>query len=90
VDENTPVEGASMQPGDSLCQPIIVERQRRKAEDARVRAQLRATLRWSRTTGIAVLAMVAFASLEYLGIIHQQPAPVWARAVFDGIAFALK
>lgn len=85
----------SLDPGDPICQPVLVERQRRKAVDKEIDRRLTAiqvvvirSAKFSKFSAIGLAAMVVFASLEYLGILGHDRAPIWASAVIDGVKFA--
>jgi hypothetical protein len=87
-DEPTVPEGISDPPA-ALCQPVLVERARRKSVDEAIDRRLRALGRQTSVTMWAVLSMVAFAGLEYFGILGNSKPPTWAAAVLEGIAFAM-
>jgi hypothetical protein len=85
----------SLDPGDPICQPVLVERQRRKAVDKEIDRRLTAiqavvirSAKFSKFSAIGLAAMVIFASLEYLGILGHDRSPIWASAVIDGVKFA--
>lgn len=88
-DEPTIPEGGSIDPGEAICRPVMVERARRKAVDIAIDRRLRILGRQVQITMYGVLAIISFAGLEYLGVIGNGSGPTWARAVFDGIAVAL-
>jgi hypothetical protein len=74
----------------------MVERARREHVDEMMAMQLsgieRQVAKVSRQTAVTMAAlccMVAFAALEYAGILHGGSPPIWARAVFDGLSIAL-
>lgn len=87
-DEPTVPEGLSDPPA-ALCQPVLVERRRRKSVDEAIDRRLRAMGRQLNVTMWGVIAMISFAGLEYLGILGHENPPTWAIAVFEGIAFAM-
>lgn len=75
----------SLSPNDPICAPVLVERQRRKYVDDTIDARLRRIERLQRLQLLAFGTMVAFAALEYAGVIGENRHPIWARSVFDGI-----
>jgi hypothetical protein len=86
----------SLDPGDPICQPVLVERRRRKTVDLEIDRRLTAiqavvvrSAKFSKISAIGLVAMVVFASLEYLGILGHDRAPIWASAVIDGVKFAV-
>jgi hypothetical protein len=81
--------GRSLGPDDPICQPVMVERARRKQVDEIFDKRMHRMQRQVQVTMWSVLTMVTFAGLEYLGILGEGTPPVWARAVFDGLAVAL-
>jgi hypothetical protein len=84
--EGVTPQARSLGPDDPICTPVLVERARRKFVDADFDKRFRKVSRNVRITMIAMLTMVGFAGLEYLGILGHGPPPTWARAVFDGLA----
>lgn len=84
----------SVEPGDKVCEPMLVERARRKDVDDEIRTNLdsiRAGVDANRNLtkrgvlGIGLIFLLAM--LEYLGIVGEGKPPVWARAVFDVAAW---
>jgi hypothetical protein len=88
-DELTPAEGLPSDPSALICRPIKTERARRKVVDESTYRRLRIVDRKATITMWGVAAMVAFATLEYLGIMGNGQVPTWARSIFEGVAFAL-
>lgn len=88
-DEVTPAEGIPSDPSALICRPIITERARRKLVDEFTDKRLRIVDRKITVTMSCCVAMVSFAVLEYLGIMGHNEPPTWARALFEGIAFAM-
>jgi hypothetical protein len=86
IEETTPVPGQSLDPGELICRPVLAERARRKSVDDDTNRRLVILARQVRVTMWLVMTMVAFASLEYLGIMGSERTPIWARAMFDGVA----
>lgn len=93
----------SLEPGDEICQPVKVERARRKFVDdgifrrlTRIQKAVEGSIdsieknrKIQRLTAIGVLTMVVFAALEYMGIMGPGGHPIWARAVIDGLSTVL-
>lgn len=85
----------SLDPGDPLCLPIMVERKRRKQVDnetdlrlVRIELLVARTAKTTRLILWGICTMVVAAVLEYSGVIGHDHAPVWATAVIDGLRFA--
>jgi hypothetical protein len=94
-DEPTRPQPNSLDPGDPICAPVLVERRRRKTVDLEIDRRLTAiqavvirSAKFSKFSAIGLAAMVIFASLEYLGILGHDRSPIWASAVIDGVKFA--
>jgi hypothetical protein len=86
----------SIEPGDEICEPVLVERRRRKFVDdgifrrlARIHQVVQTNQKIQRFTAVGVLTMVVFAALEYMGVLGPGARPIWARAVIDGIGAML-
>jgi hypothetical protein len=88
-EQDTPPQGRSLGPDDPICKPVMIERRRRKWVDAAFDKRVRIINRNVRITMYAVLTMVVFAGLEYLGVLGNGAPPIWARAVFDGLKVAV-
>jgi hypothetical protein len=95
-DEDTVPQPNSLSPGDPLCAPVLVERQRRKRVDRAMLTRMQTlerislkAVKFSRISAIGIGLMVVFASLEYLGILGHTNPPIWASAVLDGARYAL-
>ena len=93
--EPTRPQPNSLDPGDPICQPVLVERQRRKQVDREIDRRLTAiqtvvtrSAKFSKVSAVGLVTMVVLASLEYLGILGHDRAPIWASAVIDGVKFA--
>jgi hypothetical protein len=76
----------SLGPDDPICRPVLVERARRKEVDAQVWRRLSSIQSRQTVTMCGIGIMVAFAALEYTGIIGPNRS-VWARAMFDGLSY---
>lgn len=94
--EATRPQPNSLDPGDPLCMPVMVERQRRKVVDnetdarlVRIEVLVARTAKTTRLTLVALSTMVLFAALEYTGIIGRDKPPIWASAVVDGVRIVL-
>ena len=88
-DADTLRDCPSIDPGGQVCRPVLVERSRRKTVDESIDRRLRVLGRQTRITMWGVVTMVAFASLEYFGVIGNGETPIWARAIFDGAAMVV-
>jgi hypothetical protein len=96
IAEATRPQPQSLDPGDPICVPVMVERQRRKAVDLeidrrliRIEVLVARTARSTRLTLVGIGIMVACATLEYAGVLGRNRAPIWATAVVDGARFIL-
>lgn len=92
VDTTAPtiVDGQSIDPGPDKRADIERERLRRKAVDLAIAERLRVLGKQTRATLWGIWIIVGFAGCEYIGILGSSKPPVWARAVFDGLAWVLK
>lgn len=97
IDEAEPTrpQPNSLDPGDPICQPVLVERRRRKTVDLEIDRRLIhierivvKSARFTKATAIGLGVMVLFASLEYLGILGHDQTPIWAGAVIHGVKIA--
>jgi hypothetical protein len=86
----------SLEPGDSACDPVLRERARRKAEDDDTRTALKliqssvdTNHKLTRKAAAALFAMVLMAALEYMGVLGNGKAPIWAKALIDAIVPAV-
>jgi hypothetical protein len=94
--EATRPQPESLDPGDPLCLPVMVERRRRKLVDnetdlrlLRIEVLVARTAKTTRLTLVALTTMVVCAALEYAGVIGRDTPPIWASAVVDGVRYAL-
>lgn len=95
IAEATRPQPQSLDPGDPICVPVLVERRRRKTVDReidkrliRIEALVNRTAKSTRLALIGIATMVLCALLEYAGILGHNTAPIWATAVIDGVRFA--
>jgi hypothetical protein len=72
---------------ESTCRPVLVERRNRKAMDELIIRRLSVSIRQGQVTMWGVVTMVAFAAMEYFGILGNGESPTWVNAVFRGLTF---
>jgi hypothetical protein len=96
IAEATRPQPQSLDPGDPICVPVMVERRRRKTVDleidrrlTRIEVLVTRTAKSTRLALVGIGIMVACATLEYVGILGHNQAPIWATAVVDGARFIL-
>src|SRR4030042_4398796 len=76
LEESTPIPGLpSIDPAELMCKPMLAERTRRKAVDEETNRRLLVLARQVRVTMWLVMTMVAFATLEYFGIMGSGRTP---------------
>jgi len=91
VDTTSPmIDGHSIDPGAEQRLDVARERDRRKFVDLAIAERLRVLGKQTRATLWGIWIIVGFAGCEYIGILGSSKPPVWARAVFDGLAWVLK
>jgi hypothetical protein len=95
VAEATRPQPNSIDPGDPVCVPVMVERRRRKTVDLEIEKRLigievlvARTAKSTRLALIGISVMVGCALLEYAGILGHDTTPIWATAIVDGVRFA--
>lgn len=95
IAEATLPQPQSLDPGDPICAPVMVERRRRKTVDLeidqrliRIEVLVKRAAKSTRLALIGIGTMVLCALLEYAGLLGHNTAPTWATAVIDGFRFA--
>lgn len=84
-----PANVTSVEPEDP-CEPVRLERARRKEVDAAIFERLRQIQTLTTRVAIGVGAMLGFAALEYLGVVGNGNPPIWARAVLNGLRWIVR
>ena len=95
IAEATKPQPQSLDPGDPVCAPVLVERRRRKTVDLeidrrliRIEVIVARNAKTTRLVLVGIGTMLLFATLEYGGIIGDNKTPIWATAVIRGLHFA--